>query len=198
MGMMKEHVRGPIKCAETLAADVCLKSRALELAYHEDFKAIPLHTDIRGQEDDLGGNSTARVLGSQCIHTNPDVLRGMLRVILEVIAGTGEGDWYPEDYQHEDLLIQEFASARVSASTRFTVDWKSGNKKTSDYFLYYSMIKDENATPPFRKDKDEPEPPSMEELESMERPPPDYVQQHSDYYHHHYVGQVLTVIVNEC
>ena len=71
-------------------------------------------------------------------------------------------------------------------------------KKTSDYFLYYSMIKDENATPPFRKDKDEPEPPSMEELESMERPPPDYVQQHSDYYHHHYVGQVLTVIVNEC
>ena len=108
----------------------------------------------------------------------------------DVIAGTYEGAWDPEDYQREDLLIQEYVGARVGSSTRFTVDWKSGNKITSDSYLYYSKVKSEYRTSPFLKDNNEPQPPSMEQLESMERPPPDYMKQYSDFYHHHYFGQV--------
>jgi hypothetical protein len=199
MGMMKELVRGPIKCAETLAADMCLKARAMELQYHEHFHPVQHDVSGRGRGDGLGGNSLARVLGAQCVHTNPDVLRTMLRVLLDEIAGTHEGGWEPEDYLHEDLLIQEFAGARVTSSTRFTVDWKSSEKATADYFVYYTKIKAEYVGHPFTRDIiNEPKPPSMEQLESMEKPPPNYVQQCSDFYNHNYVGQVRLCCVNKC
>jgi hypothetical protein len=65
----------------------------------------------------------------------------MLRVLLDESTCTHEGGWHPEDKQHEDLLIQEFAGARVSSSTRFIVDWKSSEKTNADYYMYYSKIK---------------------------------------------------------
>jgi hypothetical protein len=37
---------------------------------------------------------------------------------------------------------------------------------------------------------EEPDEPSIEQLESMDRPPPDYIQEMSDYYYHHFVGKV--------
>ena len=75
MGMMKEHARGPIKCCETLAADSCLQTRAKELVCNENFHPIEVTTTRRGREDTIGGNSTARVLGSPCIHTPLMLLR---------------------------------------------------------------------------------------------------------------------------
>ncbi len=49
MGMIKEHVLGPIKCCETLFADIVLKSRAEELSYHEEFKTVEVHNCLRGK-----------------------------------------------------------------------------------------------------------------------------------------------------
>ena len=100
MGMMKEHVRGPIKCCETLAADMCLKMRAEELIYNEHFRSVEQVSRSRRLEDDLGGNSTVRVLGAPCVHTKPDVLRAMLSALLDEIADTYDGAWQSEDYQH--------------------------------------------------------------------------------------------------
>ena len=42
MGMMKEHVRGPIKCCETLAEDILRIARAEALVYHPHFKPVEL------------------------------------------------------------------------------------------------------------------------------------------------------------
>ena len=193
--MMKEHVRGPIKCAETLAADICLKTRAQELEYNKHYHPVHQDSEIRGRDDDHGGNSMARVLGAPCVHSNPDMLRDMLRVLLDEIAGTHEGAWHPEDDKHEDLLILEYAGARVGSSTHFTVDWKSAHKITSDYFMIYKMMKAKYSVHPFTEDINGPLPPSMEELESMEKPPPNFLQEQSDFYFHNYVGQVYILII---
>ena len=72
---------------------------------------LPSH----GRDDDLEKNNTARVHRAQYVHTNLNVLRTMLRVLLDESTCTHEGGWHPEDKQHEDLLIQEFAGARVSS-----------------------------------------------------------------------------------
>ncbi len=63
MGMMKEHVRGPIKCCETIAQDVLLKTRAEELVYHPQFRSVHIKMKERDQEDSHGGRLPSRVLG---------------------------------------------------------------------------------------------------------------------------------------
>ena len=84
MGMMKEHVRRPIKCAKTLAGDMCQ-----ELEYNEHFHLVHQDSEIRGRDDDHGGNSMARVLGASCVHSNPPYMfNDMLRVLLHEIAST--------------------------------------------------------------------------------------------------------------
>ena len=40
------------------------------------------------------------------------------------------------------------------------------------------------------RDDGEPVPPSMEDLESLDKPRADYIKDMSDYFYHHYVGQV--------
>ena len=55
MGMMKEHVRGPIKCCETIALDVLLKTRAEELVYQPQFRSVDIEMKERDQEDSHGG-----------------------------------------------------------------------------------------------------------------------------------------------
>jgi hypothetical protein len=75
-------------------------------------------------------------VGAPCVHTNPDVLRAVLTVLLDEISDTNpDGAWQPENHQHEDLLIHEFTGARVGSPTHFCVDWRSSHKKTPDYFL---------------------------------------------------------------
>jgi hypothetical protein len=142
MGMMKEHVRGPIKCCKTLAADICLQTRAEELVYNEHFHPVEVTKTTRGRrEDKLGEKSPARVLGSPCIHTPLHLLREMLRKILDETVNIHEGEWEPDDYQHEDLVIHEYTNATVGASTSLTVDWNSGNRATSDYYMYWSYAR---------------------------------------------------------
>ena len=102
--------------------DICLKPRAQELKYTEHFHPVQQDSEICEWDDDHGGNSMARVLGAPCIHSNPNMLCEMLRVLLDEIAGTHEGAWQPEDDQHEDLLVLEYAGARVGSSIHFTVD----------------------------------------------------------------------------
>ncbi len=40
------------------------------------------------------------------------------------------------------------------------------------------------------RDDGEPVSPSMEDLESLDKPPADYITRMFDYFYHHYVGQV--------
>ena len=124
------------------------------------------------------------------------VLRAMLRDLLDEIADIYEGlAWELEDYQREDLVIEEFTRATVGTSTQFSVDWNSEHKTTSDYFMYYSVAKHDNSK--FTRDDGEPTEPSMAELGRTDKPPPNWVQQLRDYYNQHFVGQVsiLTVYV---
>ena len=88
MGMMKEHVRGPIKCCETLSTDIVLKSRAEELSYHEEFKPVEVHNCLRVKLDSIGSTSPARFVGKPVKHTDPKVLRDMLRVVLDGGCGS--------------------------------------------------------------------------------------------------------------
>jgi hypothetical protein len=173
--------------------------RAEELVYNENFRSVEHVSRKRKREDELGGMSTVRVLGAPCVHTKPDVLRAMLSVLLDEIADTYDGAWQPEDYGHEDLLIEEFAGARVGSSTYFCADWRSSHKATSDYFLYYSLRR---IDPPFDTLAGEamelPMEPSSAQLESMDTPPPNYIHDMQDYCNHHYFGQVINRFVNIC
>ena len=94
------------------------------------------------------------------------------------------------DYFHEDLVVEEYSKASIGPCTYFTVDWKFREKATANYFPYYTVPnhgRDEHS-----RDSGEPQPPSLAELESMEKPPPDYDQQISYYHYHHCVGQFST------
>ena len=76
------------------------------------------------------------------------------------------------DYFHEDLVVEEYSKASIGPCTYFTVDWKFREKATANYFPYYTVPnhgRDEHS-----RDSGEPQPPSLAELESMEKPPPDY------------------------
>jgi len=186
---MKEHVRGPIKCCETLAEDVLRISRAEALLHHPHFKAVELDSTRRGRQDNLGGICASRVLGAPCLHTDPVILRRMLGLTIDENVGDGDFSWQPEDQNHEDLVIQEYTKASIEGSPHvFSVDWNSREKTTANYFMFYTLQR-EGRSPSIR-DVGEPSQPSMEQLESMERPPPDYIQEMSDYYYHHYVGKV--------
>ena len=123
------------------------------------------------------------------------MLRIALRDLIDEIAGTNEGAWHHEDDEHEDILILDLAGARVSSSMHFTMAWKSDHKITSDYFMYYKVKKSKYSVPPFTIGMIEPNPPSMEQLESMEKPPPNYLQELSDFYHHNYEVQVYILIM---
>ena len=169
MGIMEEHVRGSIKCCESLAADICLQTRAKELVFNEHFHPGEVTTTRRGREDTLGGNSTARVLGSPCIHTPLMLLRDMLRKIVDDVTDTHEGAWEPADHQHEDLVIAEYTRANVGVCTHLCVDWNFGNRATSDYYMYWSYEKLEGE---LVHDKHQIQS-SIEELQSVTSPPPD-------------------------
>jgi hypothetical protein len=184
--MMKEHVRGPIKWCETLAADICLQIRAEELVYNEHFHPAEVTKTTRGREDKLGGKSPARVLGSPCIHTPLNLLREMLRRILDETVDIHEGGWEPDDHQHEDFVIHEYTNATVGASTNISVDWNSVNRATSDYYVYWSYARKKGEL----VQAEMPIEPSMEKLQSMDKPPTDFIHDMQDYYNHHSVGKV--------
>ncbi len=132
MGMMKEHVRGPIECCETIAKDILLIARAEALLYHPGFTAVNLNYSVRGKADNFGGDSHTRFLGAPIVHTSVDILRDMLRELLSDDPGVYDDGWEPNDYGRVDLVIQVYRQARIGASTRLTVDWYSGQKHTSD------------------------------------------------------------------
>ena len=163
MGMMKEHVRGPIKCCETIALDMLHKSRAEELVHHHAFHSVDVQVTQRQHHDTHGGRLPSRVVGGPIQKTFPDVLNRLLRDALVGITG----GWEEDDYGHDDLVIEEYTKASIGSSWHFTVDWKHGEKATANYFIYHT-------TPRSEQDmvSGEPEPPSLEELESLEKPPP--------------------------
>ena len=77
------------------------------------------------------------------------------------------GGWEEDDYGHDDLVIEEYTKASIGSSWHFTVDWKHGEKATANYFIYHTNPRSEQDMV-----SGEPEPPSLEELESLENPPP--------------------------
>ncbi len=107
MGMMKEHVRGPIKCCETIAKDILLITRAEALLYHPGFTIVNLNDSVRGQAYNFGGDSHTRFLGAPIVHTRVDILRAMLRDLLSDSPGVYDDGWELDDYVREDLVIQE-------------------------------------------------------------------------------------------
>ena len=67
MGVMKEHVRGPIKCYETIDANVMSLTRANELVYNPEFQPVNMDNKQRNKESSIGEFVTSRVLGSLVI-----------------------------------------------------------------------------------------------------------------------------------
>jgi hypothetical protein len=57
MEMTKEQIRGPIKCCEALASDMCLQFRAEELVYN---KKLP--SNGAGFKESRAGRSTRRFI----------------------------------------------------------------------------------------------------------------------------------------
>ena len=94
----------------------------------------------------------------------------------------------PEDYQDENLVLQEYTKARIDSNTVITVDWNSRHKNPADYCMYYSknrcQMSDSNM------ECEQPKESPLSELESMDTPPSDYIKQMKNFYYHHYVGQV--------
>ena len=76
MGMMKEHVRGPIKCCETFALDILLKTRAEELVQNRGFHSVDVEVRQRHQHDSHGGRLPSRVLGAPNKNIAPKFLTG--------------------------------------------------------------------------------------------------------------------------
>jgi len=190
MGMMKEHVRGPIKCCDTLAEDILRITRAEALVYHEHYHAVELDSICRGRKDNLGGNCGTRVHGAPCLHTDPLILRQMLGVIIDKNLSIDDGSWQPDDNNHEDLVIQEYTKASVGGTSHsFCVDWSSGQNTTANYYLMYTQQREGRS--PSTREIGKPDIPSMEQLQSTESPPPDYIQEMSYYFYHHYVGKLM-------
>lgn len=187
MGMMKEHVRGPIKCCETIAADVLLKTRAEELVFNPGFKAVDMGLKRRLKSDSHGGVSSARFSGVPVMKTRRDVLYRLLRDMLK--GDEVGGGWEDDDWCHVNLVIEEYTKVTIGSSSFFTTDWnlEDGNT-TANFFLYYHMNRIDHDVS--NRDDGEPVPPSIEELESLDKPPADYIKCMSDYFYHHYVGQV--------
>lgn len=134
MGMMKEHVRGPIKCCETIAADVLNKARAEELVFNPGFKSVDMVINLRQNRDSHGGASTARCLGVPVISTDKDVLNRLLRDLLEKGVGAG---LEIDDYGHDDLVIEEYTKVTIGSGTLLTVDSKfdDGNATANHFFI---------------------------------------------------------------
>ena len=187
MGMMKEHVRGPIKCCETIASDVLQKTRAEELVFNPQFKAVDLNINIRKNKDLHGGATGERCLGVPVSKTDDHVLNRLLRDLL-MDAEVG-GGWESDDYGHEDLVIEEYTKAIIGTKSFFTVDWnRDDGNATANYFILYN--KKRNGRDVSNRDSGEPIQPSMADLESLDNPPADFIKEMSDYYYHQYIGQV--------
>ncbi len=86
-------------------------------------------------------------------------------------------------------MIEEYTKASIGSSSYFIVDWKFGEKATANYVMCYRAPRIEQIG-----DSRVPQPPFLQELESLEKPPPDYTQQLSAYYNHDYVGHVVAYL----
>jgi hypothetical protein len=163
MGMMKEHVRGPIKCCETIASDILHLTRAEELVHNPEFHSVnDVGIKHRKQEDSQCGHLPSRVLGAPIKNTDSDVLNRLLRDALVGVSG----GWEENDYATEGLVIEEYTKASVGSSSYFTVDWKFGEKVTANYFMYYIAPRIE-----LFGDSGEPQPPSLQELKAWKSLP---------------------------
>ena len=115
----------------------------------------------------------------------------MLRVFLdgdfEVVEALG---WEPDDYSNEDLILEEYCNVSINSTTYITSNWSSPvGATTCNSFMYYVKPR------PFDKNNKEPMPPSLEELQSMDRPPSDFEQETWDYLFHTYDGQVMLLLL---
>ena len=191
MGMMKELVRGPIKCCETLAQDTLYQLRAEALLHHSEFHVVENVSIAREKRDKLPGTSLIRFLGSQKTYTDRKLLVDMLRVFLEGDFGVLEDlGWEPDDYSHEDLVLEEYCKVSINSTTCITSNWSSPvGATTCNSLMYYVKPR------PFDKNNEEPTPPSLEELKSMDRPPFHYEQETWDYLFHTFVGQVMLLLL---
>ena len=109
----------------------------------------------------------------------------MLRVLLDnggdVLSELG---WEPDDYGHEELVLEEYSKVKIGATTYITTNKNSSQgASTCNSFMYYLKPWTE-----VHKDGEEPTPPSNEELESLDRPPADFV--HAMTYYKSFVGEV--------
>ncbi len=62
MGMMKEHVTGPINVAKIFALDMLHKTRAEELVHHFAFHSVDVQVNQRQLQDTHGGRLPSRVV----------------------------------------------------------------------------------------------------------------------------------------
>ena len=104
----------------------------------------------------------------------------MLKEVLSDYPELYEEGWEPDHYAREDLVMTEYRQAIIGTSTSFIVDWNSGHKQTSDFFMYYSIPKEGRHVSD--RDIDEPELPSLEMLQNTRSPPPDYCTEMGDCY----------------
>ncbi len=116
MGMMKEHVRGPIKCCEKLAQDILYQLRAEASLHHvhPDFNPVKTTSlSSRSKLDNLPGNTHIRFVGPSKPCLGDMILQYMLSVLLdnggEILS---ELEWEPCDDGLEDLVIQEYSIIR--------------------------------------------------------------------------------------
>jgi hypothetical protein len=75
MGMIKELVRGPIKCCETLARNMLYKLRAEELLYYAEFNPVESISIPREKLDKFPGDSLSRFVGSPRTYTEHHFLK---------------------------------------------------------------------------------------------------------------------------
>jgi hypothetical protein len=76
MGMMKKHVKGPIKCCETIALDMLHKTRAEELVHHPAFHSVDVQVNQRHHHDTHDGRLPSRVVGGPIQKSSPMFLTG--------------------------------------------------------------------------------------------------------------------------
>jgi hypothetical protein len=99
----------------------------------------------------------------------------------EMLADLG---WEPDNYSPEDRVIEEYCKVAIGNTAYIIAEWSSPvGSTTCNSFIHYVRPRSV-----FDKDVEEPEPPSLEELESMDMPP-------SDYQHHNITTQFFMSIL---
>ena len=181
MGFLKKRVRGPLRECEAILNDLLALERAQVLVRHDSY--MPDHELLQSArrmrpDGHFKGEGDVTFVGAVISNTDFDALKGFLRSFLRNRFDSNEaGDdlygWEPEDYQLENLRLEEYQRASPWQHCKLTATWNTEDRKTCDNFFLLTVPKSPDSG------KSRPTEPTTEELLNLEYFPRDF--EHADH-----------------